>query len=486
MKNRITTIFQFACFIAAFFLLIKVTAYFLPKYDLTTAKEFTLSDYTEKLLQSEKIQSPERDLKISAIIRKSSPHFQKVEQLLKEYNRLSTGKIKIQFLDPLRESQRVQQLIAQYKIKPSGDLLIIDSKDENSTEETPSVRFVSVDDLVQYNVDQNKQRKASAYQIEDQISSNLLSAVEGERKKLYLIADNTSAEIFAEGEIGASLNAITATQNVELAPLSLKGLTSIPVDASGVLVLAPQYDFEPNEMALLSNYWNQEKSSLFFILDPEKRPKRIRAFLRLYGITLRNDRLVSLADNQLSSKVNAFFSLGVEINDTLQGKSTLFEGIASSLDVREAADDLLEKRITPFKLIETSEEYYGERRYEQSPFEPTKDEDTFGSLCLAAAVIKGNEMNDQTAEKSSRLIAISTKDFLKNKSLREEQVDFIKNNINWLVGRSELIGIGPRHLQTYKLNLIEPEIAFVNRFSLLILPLTFLIIGGFIWNSRRS
>jgi hypothetical protein len=57
--------------------------------------------------------------------------------------------------------------------------------------------------------------------------------------------------------------------------------------------------------------------------------------------------------------------------------------------------------------------------------------------------------------------------------------------VNWLIGRESLAGIGPRPLGTYKLPLLDAQVSFINRVNLFFLPALLVLIGGFVWSSRR-
>jgi hypothetical protein len=57
--------------------------------------------------------------------------------------------------------------------------------------------------------------------------------------------------------------------------------------------------------------------------------------------------------------------------------------------------------------------------------------------------------------------------------------------VNWLVGRETLTGIGPRSLGTYKLPLLDAQVSFINRINLFFIPAFLLVIGAFVWSSRR-
>ncbi len=449
-----------------------------PRLDLTQQKSFSLSEYTRNLLRSELVKS--KDLTLHCLADQSSPYFERAQVILSEYERVSNGRIQVSFVDPHKHPEQAFQLIEKYKVHPTDDLIIID----DGTAERPSI--IPFADLMVFEVTAQKQRKLSAYQVEDVMTTTLLNQLENKRRTVYFIADNTKDTSIQEDSIGATLQALYRNQNIDLHPLLLSEVDQIPEDASGLLFLTPEYDIEPSALEILTDYWNKPKSSLFIVLDPDSRPKRLRAFLRSHGITQRADRVYNFESPSLSTKTIASFTKGPELNADLMGKSTIFEGVSTTLDVRESAEDLLNKRIFPLALVETSEQHYSESRFQQDGQSFTLGEDHRAGLYLGAAVIKGTETNDALASSSSRMIVLSTSEFLKPDNIRAEQIDFVKNSINWLVGRTELIGIGAKPLQRYKLNLVPAEIKFVNRLTLIILPLAFLLIGAFTWNLRRA
>ena len=448
-----------------------------PKNDLSRAKTLSLSEYTQNLLTSEKVQS--QSIQLTCLASQSTPFFGRISYILKEYQRISNGKISITFIDPLNHPEQAFPVIERYNLQPTEDLLILDKGDPKKA------AVIAFSDLMQFEVTNTKQRKLSAYITEDVVSTTLLALIEDSFKTVYLLSNNTQASNLIQGGIGDSLSALYRNQNINLAPLNLSKAQRIPENASGIVILTPQYDLEPREIQILLNYWNTPKAALHVILDPKFRPKRLLAFLRQHGINPRNDRVFSRDSEKLATKTIANFTQGPQLNGSLQVKSTLFDGISSSLDVRESADEFISKRITPIALVQASESFYSEVRYSDPSPSFDEKEDVQSPIYLAAAVIKGNEMNDSTADSSSRMVVLSNKDFLNTKTIRDEQIDFVKNSINWLVGRPELIGIGPKPLQKYKLNLITAEVSFVNRLTLIILPASFLLISILLWSIRR-
>ena len=83
------------------------------------------------------------------------------------------------------------------------------------------------------------------------------------------------------------------------------------------------------------------------------------------------------------------------------------------------------------------------------------------------------------------MIILSTTDFLEP-GLRNAQLDFVKNSTHWLLGREELIGIGPRGLERRRLNLIKEEVTQLQRIAVFFIPFGLFLVGMMVWNSRRA
>ena len=101
-------------------------------------------------------------------------------------------------------------------------------------------------------------------------------------------------------------------------------------------------------------------------------------------------------------------------------------------------------------------------------------------------MIRGNANADKTAPNISKMIVLSTSDFLDPKRLGNEQLDFVKNSTHWLLGREDLMGIGPRGVERRKLNLIKEEVKFLHNIVVFFIPAGFFLITMIVWNARRA
>ena len=317
------------------------------------------------------------------------------------------------------------------------------------------------------------------YQDEDQITAALRRALEGSPRRLYFLADKSQITGSEDDSPWNFLSRTFASLNVELTPIRISGIERIPKDAAGVALIAPRFDLNTQEMSVLRDYWERPKAALLVVVDPTRKeqPPNIRAFLREHGVTPRAVRLSTTKGDRSSFDIPATFTNAAALGD-LGNASTMFEGATSSLDLRENAEDLELRQILPLALITANENVTAQPLDGTAPLP--------GPHYLAASVSRGNERTDQTAGKTSRMIVVANRDFLRPRSRQKEHIDFLRNTNNWLIGREELSGIGPKPVRYYKLLLSSQKVSFVNKLNLFFVPGLFLLISLSIWNARRS
>ncbi|MGB1260353.1 MAG: hypothetical protein ACPG6P_09955, partial [Akkermansiaceae bacterium] len=257
-------------------------------------------------------------------------------------------------------------------------------------------------------------------------------------------------------------------------------------DAEGFALIAPQHDLNEREEKILSEYWDRPSSSVMITLDPRTKLNRLRIFLRNYGVTPRYDRIITVQDGQRLSNTRATFTRGPEVNKDLGGNSTIFDGVSSSLEIRENDDQLLNKRIFPMALVQAADGWWGETRYQLAEAEYNKEEDYAGPLYLSAAVIRGQASSDDTAQLVSKMMIIANSDFLSADNMRSEQADFVQSGVNWLVGREDLIGVGARKSHRHKITLLDSHSSYIGKIVLFFLPATAIFLALVIWNTRRA
>ncbi|MDB6077834.1 MAG: hypothetical protein JWO82_1581, partial [Akkermansiaceae bacterium] len=422
-----------------------------------------------------------------------------------QYEQISNGKVKLSLLDPIRSPDATEKKITEYgsvfksTYKRSiftHDLIVVDArtKEEQAAAagkagNNAHIRFIESDSMVQYSTDdRNNARKPTGYLGEDSITTALLKAIEGNPRKLYYIADKSAVAQGGEGSTWANFEGVMQSRNLMPERINIAGLTAIPEDASAVAIIGPAYDFTAEELKVLEDYWNRPRSSLLVTVSAAETPARFRAFLRNLGVTPRHDRVVGSKGGEISTVVVGQFAKGMNFTKDFWDQTVVFEGSTCSLEVRDQnAEDLNTRKIVPYALIETDKDgYWGETDFGQGNPEFDPQRDNKPPLRLAAAVIRGAATDDKLAGEISRMVVISNTDFLDPARFSSIHRDFLASSVDWMIGREQLIGQGPRSFGTYKLPLLDSQVSFINRVNLMFLPAFALLAGAIVWSSRRA
>lgn len=463
--------------------------------DLSREGNYTLSPATTRYLKDPAVRDRPSSMKWIMAFRRTSPFYERVRAIAEEYARLSNGKIVLEVVDPLRSADRTQELTAAYGLPLTRDLLIMDARSDDGPVSTldadgnnilnPNVKVIVADDMAVF-TSTDGQRRITGFQGEDVLTARLVESIEGRARKMVFLSDKSRLEADGENSPLAALNKTLLFQNVELSGINLSGLTEIPAHAEGVALIAPKYDLSDSELAVLEAYWNRPRAALLVILKAGETPPKLRTFLRANGITPRKDRVISLADKRIDSTARGLFTYGVDFTKDLAGQTTVFEGASSSLEVREGAEDLMNRQINPIGLIQAAEGFWGETKFGEKSVSFDETQDHKAPLFLAACVTRGAASDDRFAAETSRMVVISNTDFLEPSQQRAENIDFLASSVNWLMDRQSLAGIGPRSLGTYKLPILDAQVSFINRVNLFFLPAFLILTGAFIWSSRRA
>ena len=465
------------------------------RLDLSREANYTLSPSTKNFLKSAAIRERAQPIKWIMAFRRTSPFYERVRALAEEYARLSGGKIQLEIVDPLRSSDRTQEVTAAYGLPLTKDLIVMDARTDDSAVSTedkngnrilhPNVKLIVAEDMAIYTTAET-QRRITGFQGEDVMTARLVESIEGRTRKMLYLADKSRLSGEGEDSPVKSLQKTLLFQNVELQGINLSGLAEIPADTEGLALVAPKYDLTDSELTVLETYWNSPKAAMLVLLKPGEVPPKLRTFLRSLGVTPRRDRVITLVDGRIDTTTRAFFTPGVDFTKDFAGQTTVFEGASSSLEVREGAEDLMNRQINPIGLIQAAPGFWGESKFGEKDTRFDEKEDTLPPIFLAACVTRGAASDDRFSADTSRMIVMSNTDFLDPTQQRAENIDFLASSVNWLMNRQSLAGIGPRSLGTYKLPILDAQVSFINRVNLFFLPAFLIVIGAFVWTSRRA
>ncbi|MFC4991022.1 DUF7088 domain-containing protein [Rubritalea tangerina] len=476
------------------------------RFDLTRHADYTLAETTTQFLASPEVQQRQLPIKIKAVLKQESPYYLRLRAQLENYKRLSENNIELEFIDPIHDRDRLQDFATTYQRKVAAETILIDARnalvdaesspDEEKIDLVKHIRSIPIDMLFVEDIDRYNQKYISAWNDEAVITSALVSAVEGTPRRFYFIVDKARIDEQTKGTPAwKNFQRLLNQQNIELLPLQISATEKIPEDAEGIAIIGPAFDFDEREIDTITEYWDRPSASIFITLDPQAKLKYLKRFLREYGISPQDNRVISKSTSgQTLTAARAFFTQGPEPNKGLAHQATQLDGPSSGLEVMSKNDRLTIRNINPFSLIQAADGWWGESKYAapNPSFDPREDQGIIEGAAnptpvhIAAAVVRGRENSDLTAPLTSRMVVVANTDFLRPENEREEMSQFLNSTVNWLIGRESLIGIPPKSVFRKKITIQAAHKSFIDQLILIYLPVTTLLIALVIWNSRRN
>jgi len=146
--------------------------------------------------------------------------------------------------------------------------------------------------------------------------------------------------------------------------------------------------------------------------------------------------------------------------------------------------------VSPLAL--TSEAGWGETRTSVERFQFNEGEDLKGPVSIAVASERKPPAPSAGEAPGSppsrtRLVVIGDSDFIVNAQLGNVgNRDFLLGAVYWLIEQEQRIGIGPKPIQSIKLNLTGSQLRGILWFSLLAMPLVCGVSGVGMWWLRRK
>jgi hypothetical protein len=462
------------------------------RWDFSRDQKYALSSQTTNLLKNLK-----KPVKAVIFFSSAADIAPDLSGLMREYEFASDKKFKTEIVDPYRNLTRAQELQTKYKFGANENILILDVEGKS--------KFVNASEMADYEMpDQmsmmmgQSQPRLKSFKGEQAITSALMELVEGKTNKIYFVAGHGEPALNAD-DLKIFAEALKR-QNIQVAPLSLLDINSIPEDAKAIVICGPKKDFSEFEIKLLTDYWNKN-GRVFVLLNPFAQTPRLATFLVQQGIAPQEDRVLStgtflqmddqgkpqLASGPINDPTFIVLDSHTKITKDLAGMSKKFLGATESL-VADSARQAL-KKINVIPLIQSGKGFWGETEFgdQQVFFDPKKDH--MGPLTLAAAVEKGGVEDQRVKVDSARLVVVGNAELLGVGAYRLSEgisIDFTINALNWLLDREDHIGIAPKEKKNVTLSLNEQQLSSIAMTVMVLIPGIVAFFGLLNWWQRRS
>jgi ABC-type uncharacterized transport system involved in gliding motility auxiliary subunit len=425
------------------------------RWDLTTAKQFSLSDQTRKVLQ---------DLKepVHVKVFARSDDFQRFRDRLDEY-KYASKQVDVEYLDP----EKKPALAQQYGITALGTVVFeYHGRNEKATSDG-----------------------------EQELTNALIKVIQGRQPKVYFTTghgekDTTSADRTGYNTISSALT----SDNFVVDKLVLAQQKDVPADADVLVIAGPQTDFLQPEIDMLKAYL-AKGGKAFIMLDPvlkpgQMQPTGLQALLMDWGITADNDVVLDVSG--MGRLIGADESIPVAASYPPHAITQNFQLLTAYPLARSMTP--VEGGVnghTAQSIVETSRSSWGEMDLKAlSSGQPAKadDDDKKGPVSLAAAVsapaADGVEKDGKKPE--TRVVAFGDSEFPSNAFLGVQgNRDLFLNTVNWLAQQENLIAIRPRDAEDRRITLTADQQTRIFYLTVLIVPGLILLAGVQTWWRRR-
>jgi len=436
------------------------------RWDFTRQQLTALSDQTVQALRA--LEEP-----VSVVVFYQPAHrlYGLVKDLLAEYQRRSP-KLRVEFVDPERDIARAKQLAKELGI---ADLNVVVFQSGGRQ------KHLSDTELADYDYSAMSfggEPRVAAFKGEDAFTSALITIARQASPLVWFTTGHGEKALDAQdpAEGLATLNGTLKQQGIATEAVTLAERPAIPPEVKLVVVAGPTRRFLDHEMDLLQAY-AQGGGRLLALLDPSEETG-LEGLLDRWGIALGGDIVVD-PSRQLPfvSAANLLVTDYTEhpIVDKMRMLVTLFPLARSVRPAQPAPEGVT---VTPLAM--TSPAGWGETHTEVETFQFDEGQDIKGPVSIAAAAEAGGK------DRPTRLVVIGDSDFIVNSQLSNVgNRDLVLGILYWLIEQEQLIGIGPKAIESIRLNLTGPQLNRLFWFSFLAMPGVVGLLGVGVWWRRR-
>jgi ABC-type uncharacterized transport system involved in gliding motility auxiliary subunit len=437
------------------------------RWDLTAAKQFTLSEQTRKVLQS--LQQPLR-IKVFS----TSEEFPRFRERLDEFT-YASPRVSVEYIDAVKRPS----LANQYKVEALGTVILeYDGRVERVTSDG-----------------------------EQELVNGIVKAVQGRQHKVYFVQGHGERDIDGADRPGYStIKGSLGSDNYTVEKLVLAQQKDVPADASVLVIAGPKADFFAPEIEMLKRYLTRG-GKILFMLDPPDREETaeltgITALIKDWGIEVGRNVVVDV------SGLGQLFGTGAEVPVAAKYNAhpitenfRLMTGYPLARSVGAITGGTSGR--FPQALVETSGSSWAEADIKrlttsgQVARELDKG-DKAGPVSLAAAVsapaegatpppapAAGSKPED-APKPETRIVVFGDSDFVANQWLGiQGNRDLFLNAVNWLAQQENMIAIRPRDPEDRRITLTRDQQTRIFWLTVLIIPGLILLTGVQTWWRRR-
>lgn len=419
------------------------------RVDLTTNKQFSLSEQTTKILKD-----LQADIELIYFDQQES---RDARDLIHEYLQRSSH-LKYRFVDPQRNLEEAKQ----FGVKTIPTIVVLAAQNPN-------------------------QRQLVHSPTEEDLTNALVKITRQKQRVIYFTEGHGEAPLTGN-EAGGFSRAKQGLENqgYEVKTLNLVQSKTVPDDCSVLVIAGPKFAFLQPEVDAVDHYVDAG-GKLFLMIDPEVDSGFEKKFAK-WKIQVDEDAAVD------ASGIGQILGLGpaapIVVDYENQpivkefGRTMTIFPLARSVRVAGTKSDY-----SASSLLKTSANSWGEIDLKERPLRYDKGKDIEGPLSLAVvSTCPVTPPQGQSAlSKESRVEVVGNSRYAANEFFRlQRNGDLFLNSVSWLAEDEDLVSIRPRQAESRQVELSASTARLLSWFMIIVMPGVALLSGAMVWARRRK
>lgn len=422
----------------------------------------------------------EAPVKVLSLMSKEFRAADEVEDLLREYERLG-GPIEVEFIDPDRDLGATKDLRSRYDLT-RPDRLVLVSRDRHIVLDLERMPVMEPDETRQL----GRPPRMVGFRGEALLTSGLLELTRTERPVVYFLSGHGEKDIdnFENGpEAYSDVRERLERDNIDVRTLNLEQTRRVPEDADALVVAGPRTRIAQPEIDLLRHYMN-ERGRMMVMVDVMS-DAGLSPLLKEQGVQLLPDMVVDPSRTLQGSDVHVTTYGEHPVTASMEGLRSIFIRPRSVLPADPEGTAAADRpRYTA--LAASTARGWAELNLKEQPVRFDPGVDQRGPIPIAAAVEWTGNGDGGEAAPGKRLVVVGDSVFAGNWLKNGGGMLLMRNAVNWLLQRDELIRIPPKEVTEIRLRMDQRGL---NRLLLevaVLLPAAAAALGILVSWRRRS
>ncbi len=284
-----------------------------------------------------------------------------------------------------------------------------------------------------------------------------------------------------EKDLSASMANYVAKENINLQPLSLVNIDSIPEDCSCLFINAPSSDITADELNKIKAYLDAGGGMIIITDYNSDKFENISSLAEFYGISI-TPGIVLEADADYYY-VNRYWLLP-RLNSTMITDPLIDNGKYVLVSISHGITEIDHRSsvlVTP--LLSTTDKAYSKASINDATTYEFEEGDIEGPFDLAVAI------TEKAGDKYTKLVWFSSSSVLNddfNSAVSGGNSDIFLNSIDWMTERESTISIRSIPIETKGIAPTASQSSLISTVGMIAVPAVILLMGLGVWLVRRK